>query len=375
MRFTISSTALLSRLQSVSRVIASKNSISILDNILFELQGGKLKVTASDSETTMETAIEVNESDADGQFTVSGKSILDVLREIPEQPISIDVNTETYELKVGYMNGQLSLVGQNPLEYPKTPQIVKDDQLVEISVPASVLLNGISRTQFATDNNEFRATMNGIYFDLTADDLTFVASNGHILVRCKTNKVRSEGKAAFILPKKPALLMKNILPKEDGDVRVMFNSRNAVFIMTDYILTCRLTEGRYPNYNAVIPKNPSNKITIDRLTLIGALKRVAICSMQSGGLIRWTLGNPEFVKMSGQDMDFSFSGEETVPCLYEGVEMEIGFNSMFLIEMLQNIDSEQILIELVDQTRAGIITPIEQDDDEDLLMLLTPMML
>ena len=155
----------------------------------------------------------------------------------------------------------------------------------------------------------------------------------------------------------------------------MFNSRNAVFIMTDYILTCRLTEGRYPNYNAVIPKNPSNKITIDRLTLIGALKRVAICSMQSGGLIRWTLGNPEFVKMSGQDMDFSFSGEETVPCLYEGVEMEIGFNSMFLIEMLQNIDSEQILIELVDQTRAGIITPIEQDDDEDLLMLLTPMML
>lgn len=375
MRFTISSTALLSRLQSVSRVIASKNSISILDNILFELQGGKLKVTASDSETTMETAIEVNESDADGQFTVSGKSILDVLREIPEQPISIDVNTETYELKVGYMNGQLSLVGQNPLEYPKTPQIVKDDQLVEISVPASVLLNGISRTQFATDNNEFRATMNGIYFDLTADDLTFVASNGHILVRCKTNKVYSEGKAAFILPKKPALLMKNILPKEDGDVRVMFNSRNAVFIMTDYILTCRLTEGRYPNYNAVIPKNPSNKITIDRLTLIGALKRVAICSMQSGGLIRWTLGNPEFVKMSGQDMDFSFSGEETVPCLYEGVEMEIGFNSMFLIEMLQNIDSEQILIELVDQTRAGIITPIEQDDDEDLLMLLTPMML
>lgn len=375
MRFTISSTALLSRLQSVSRVIASKNSISILDNILFELQGGKLKVTASDSETTMETAIEVNESDADGQFTVSGKSILDVLREIPEQPISIDVNTETYELKVGYMNGQLSLVGQNPLEYPKTPQIVKDDQLVEISVPASVLLNGISKTQFATDNNEFRATMNGIYFDLTADDLTFVASNGHILVRCKTNKVHSEGKAAFILPKKPALLMKNILPKEDGDVRVMFNSRNAVFIMTDYILTCRLTEGRYPNYNAVIPKNPSNKITIDRLTLIGALKRVAICSMQSGGLIRWTLGNPEFVKMSGQDMDFSFSGEETVPCLYEGVEMEIGFNSMFLIEMLQNIDSEQILIELVDQTRAGIITPIEQDDDEDLLMLLTPMML
>ena len=216
MRFTISSTALLSRLQSVSRVIASKNSISILDNILFELQGGKLKVTASDSETTMETAIEVNESDADGQFTVSGKSILDVLREIPEQPISIDVNTETYELKVGYMNGQLSLVGQNPLEYPKTPQIAKDDQLVEISVPASVLLNGISRSIFATAEDELRPIMNGIYFDITTESLTFVASDGHKLVRNRNYSVRGEYNNAFILPKKPALMLKNILPKDNG---------------------------------------------------------------------------------------------------------------------------------------------------------------
>ena len=375
MKFTISSTALLARLQSVSRVIASKNAISILGNILFELNAGRLKVTASDSETTMETYIDVNESDSDGAFTVSGKSILDVLREIPEQPISIEVNTENYEMKVNYMNGVLSLVGQNPMEYPKTPEIVRDDQVVDVVIPAPVLLNGIAKTQFATDNNEFRATMNGIYFDMTGEDITFVASNGHILVRCKTNKVQSDGKSAFILPKKPALLMKNILPKEENDVKVTFNSRNAVFAMSDYVLTCRLTEGRYPNYNSVIPKNPTNKITIDRATLLGALRRVSICSLQSGGLIRWTLGNADFIKMSGQDFDFSFSGEETVPCSYEGVEMEIGFNSSFLIEMLQNMDSDQILIELVDQTRAGIITPVEQEADEDLLMLLTPMML
>ena len=363
MKFTISSTALLARLQSVSRVIASKNAISILDNILFELNAGKLKVTASDSETTMETYIDVNESDCDGAFTVSGKSILDVLREIPEQPISIEVNTETFEMKVNYMNGVLSLVGQNPLEYPKTPEIVRDDQVVDIVIPAPVLLNGIAKTQFATDNNEFRATMNGIYFDITTEDITMVASDGHKLVRCKTLAAHGSERAAFILP------------KEENDVKVTFNSRNAVFAMSDYVLTCRLTEGRYPNYNSVIPKNPTNKITIDRGTLLGALRRVSICSLQSGGLIRWTLGNPDFIKMSGQDFDFSFSGEETVPCSYDGVEMEIGFNSSFLIEMLQNMDSEQILIELVDQTRAGIITPLEQEADEDLLMLLTPMML
>lgn len=376
MKFTISSTSILARLQSVSRVIASKNAISILDNILFELNAGKLKITASDSETTMETVIEVNNCDSDGAFAVSGKSILDVLREIPEQPVTIEVNTETYEMKVLYMNGVLNLMGQNPLEYPKTPEIVKDDQVVDITIPSAVLLKGITKTQFATDNNEFRATMNGIYFDITSDDLTFVASNGHILVRLKTAKIESDGKSAFILPKKPALLLKNILPREDADVKITFNSRNAVFAMSDYTLTCRLTEGRYPNYNAVIPKNPTNKITIDRATLLGALKRVSICSIQSGGLIRWTLGNPDKIKMSGQDIDFSFSGEEMVPCLYEGVEMEIGFNSMFLIEMLQNIDSEQIQIELIDQTRAGIITPLDEDENEDdLLMLLTPMML
>lgn len=375
MRFTISSTSLLAHLQSISRVIASKNAISILDNFLFELNDGKLNITASDSETTMKTFVEVNDFDTNGAFAISSKSILDVLREIPEQPINIEVNTENFEIKIEYLNGKLNLIGQNPMEYPKTPEIVKNDDTVEVSIPSSILLNGITKTIFATDNNEYRPTMNGIYFDFTKDDLTVVASNGHILVRSKTTKVKSDGKSAFILPKKPAVLLKNILPKEEDDVTVLFNSRNAVFTMSEYTLICRLTEGRFPNYNAVIPTNAPNKITIDRNTLFGALRRVSICSLQSGGLIRFTIGEKDSIKVSGQEIDFSSSAEEKVPCTYEGVPMEIGFNSSFLIEMLANISAEEVSIELIDQSRAGVITPTVQEENEDLLMLLTPMML
>lgn len=375
MRFTISSTGLLSRLQSISRVIASRNAISILDNFLFELNNGRMKITASDSETTMETFIDVVEFDSNGSFTISGKSMLDALKEIPEQPIAIVVDTNTFEIKIEYMNGVLNLVGQNPLEYPLAPEIQRNEDTVEVSVPSNILLNGISKTLFATDNNECRPTMNGVYFDFTAEDLTIVASNGHILVRYRTASVHTDGKSAFILPKKPATMLRNILPKDEEDVEIVFNSRNAVFTFKDYVMTCRLTEGRYPNYNAVIPNNAPNIITVDRMSLLGALKRVSICSLQSGGLVKFSLNDNSSIMISGQDRDFSSSAEESVGCSYEGSPMEIGFNSPYLIEMLVNILGDNIKIELIDQTRAGIITPVEQEAGEDLLMLLTPMML
>lgn len=375
MRFTISSTGLLAHLQSISRVIASKNAISILDNFLFELNNGRMKVTASDSETTMETFVEVVEYDMNGSFTMSGKNMLDALREIPEQPIAIVVDTNTFEVKIEYMNGVLNLVGQNPFEYPKAPEIANLGDVVEVSIPSGILLNGLSKSLFATDNSECRPTMNGVYFDFTADDLTIVASNGHILVRYRTGNVKSDGKSAFILPKKPAMMLRNILPKEEDDVKVVFNSRNAIFTLKDYVMTCRLTEGRYPNYNAVIPSNVPNVVTIDRASLIGALKRVSICSLQSGGLVKFSLNENNTITVSGQDRDFSSSAEEVVPCTYEGTQMNIGFNSPYLIEMLSNISGEEIKMELMDQTRAGIITPVEQESGENLLMLLTPMML
>lgn len=375
MRFSVSNTVLLAHLQSISRVIASKNAIAILDNFLFELNDGRMKITASDSETTMETFVNVIESDSNGAFTISGKSMLDVLKEIPEQPITINVNTETFEMKIEYMNGELNLIGQNPLEYPKTPQLVKSEDLVEVTIPSSVLYTGLNRTAFASDDNDYHPTMNGVYFDFAKDDLTVVATNGHILVRFKTTQVQSEGKSAFILPKKPVAMLKNVLPKEDCDVKVSFNGRNAVFVLSEYVMTCRLTEGRFPNYNAVIPTNTPNKVSVDRNMFLGALKRVSICSMQSGGLVKLSLNLDNTITVYGQDTDFSSSAEERVPCTYEGVQMEIGFSSSFLIDIISNLPSEEVVIELMDQSRAGVITPGTQEENEDLLMLLTPMML
>lgn len=375
MRFSVSNTVLLAHLQSISRVIASKNAIAILDNFLFELNDGRMKITASDSETTMETFVNVIESDSNGAFTISGKSMLDVLKEIPEQPITINVNTETFEMKIEYMNGELNLIGQNPLEYPKTPQLAKSEDLVEVTIPSSVLYTGLNRTAFASDDNDYHPTMNGVYFDFAKDDLTVVATNGHILVRFKTTQVKSEGKSAFILPKKPVAMLKNVLPKEDCDVKVSFNGRNAVFVLSEYVMTCRLTEGRFPNYNAVIPTNTPNKVSVDRNMFLGALKRVSICSMQSGGLVKLSLNLDNTITVYGQDTDFSSSAEERVPCTYEGVQMEIGFSSSFLIDIISNLPSEEVVIELMDQSRAGVITPGTQEENEDLLMLLTPMML
>jgi len=215
--------------------------------------------------------------------------------------------------------------------------------------------------------------MNGIYFDITTEDITFVASDGHKLVRNKTYKARGNEKAAFILPKKPATLLKNLLPKEQGDVQVGFDDRNAVFTLENYSMTCRLIEGRYPNYNSVIPQNNPHKATIDRAAFISALKRVSVFSSAASSLIKLHL-DINRIQISGQDIDFSTSAEETLMCQYEGTPMSIGFKSTFLIDILNNISCQEVVIELADPSRAGVIVPVEAEDEEDLLMLLMPMM-
>ena len=372
MKFVVSSTALFSRLQAVSRVINSKNALPILDCFLFELQDGTLSITASDSETTMLTTVEVNDSDCDGRFAVTAKTLLDALKEIPEQPLAFDVNMESLEIGVQYQNGKYSLMGQNADEYPQTVDL--SDSAVRVNIEAPVLLNGINRAVFATADDELRPVMNGIYFDITTDDITMVASDGHKLVRCKTLAARGNERAAFILPKKPAALVKNLLGKEIGEVRIEFDERNAVFTLENYRMVCRLIEGRYPNYNSVIPQNNPFKVTVDRMLLIGALRRVSIFSSQASSLIKLRLDENRIV-VSAQDIDFSTSAEEVLACQYEGNPMNIGFKSTFLIDILNNIAAEEVIIELADPSRAGVIVPVEQEENEDLLMLLMPMML
>ncbi len=372
MRFIVSSTTLSTHLQGISRVINSKNALPILDCFLFELRDGLLTVTVSDSETTMTTTLEVVESDTDGRFAITARNLLDALKEIPEQPLTFDIDLKSLEMTVFYQNGQYSLVGQNADEFP-TP-VALGENAVRVGIDAQVLLNGINRAIFATADDELRPVMNGIYFDITTDSITMVASDGHKLVRSKTLAAHGNERAAFILPKKPAVLMKNLLPKEEGPVSIEFDERNAVFTLENYRMVCRLIEGRYPNYNSVIPSNNPNKITIDRQQLLGALRRVSIFSSQASSLVKLCMSADRMV-INAQDIDFSTSAKETLTCQYAGTPMEIGFKSSFLIDILNNIPSDDVLIELADPSRAGVITPIEQEEDEDLLMLLMPMML
>lgn len=372
MNFIVSSAALFSHLQAVSRVINSKNALPILDCFLFELQDGTLSITASDSETTMVTSVEVNESDADGRFAVTAKTLLDALKEIPEQPLSFCINMNTMEITVQYQNGKYSLVGQNADEFPQVTMLSESAVCVELD--AQILLGGINRAVFATADDELRPVMNGIYFDITTDDITMVASDGHKLVRCRTLAAHGNERAAFILPKKPASLIKNLLPREEGNVTIEFDERNAVFTLEKFRMVCRLIEGRYPNYNSVIPQNNPYKIIIDRLMLIGALRRVSIFSSQASSLIKLRM-QENLLVVSAQDIDFSTSAEETLVCQYGGAPMSIGFKSTFLVDILNNISAEEVVIELADPSRAGVIVPVEQEENEDLLMLLMPMML
>lgn len=372
MKFIVSSTSLLSHLQAISRVINSKNTLPIMDCFLFNLQDGTLSITASDTETTMVTSIEVTESDSDGRFAIVARTLLDAMKEIPEQPLTFNLNPNTLEITVQYMNGQYTVMGQNADEYPQPATL--GDNAVHANIPADVLLNGINRALFATADDELRPVMNGIYFDITPDDITMVASDGHKLVRNKNLSVKGSEKAAFILPKKPANLLKNVLTKEENSVSIDFDDRNAVITLEKYRMVCRLIEGRYPNYNSVIPQNNPYKITIDRAVLLSALRRVSVFSSQSSSLVKLRMGDNKLV-ISTQDLDFSTSAEETLVCQYEGNPMSIGFKAPFLIDILNNLPGQDVIIELADPSRAGIIVPAEQEENCDLLMLLMPMML
>lgn len=372
MKFIVSSTSLFSHLQAISRVINSKNSLTILDCFLIEMQDGTLSMTASDNETTLSTSIEVSDYEGEGCFAVSSKTLLEALKEIPEQPLSFQINMDNLEITVEYLNGKYSMMGQNADEYPQAPSL--GDNAVQVTMAADTLLAGVNRCIFATADDELRPVMNGIYFDITTESITLVASDGHKLVRNKTFMARGDEKAAFILPKKPANLLKNLLLKEEGDVQIGFDDKNAMFTMENYRMVCRLIEGRYPNYNSVIPSNNPHKATVDRGSFISALRRVSVFSSQASSLIKLSLSENQ-MKISAQDIDFSTSAEETLACQYDGTNMSIGFKSSFLIDILNNIAAQEVIIELADPSRAGVIVPEQQEDNEDLLMLLMPMML
>ncbi len=374
MKFVVSSTELLSHLSALSRVISSKSTMPILDNFLFQIAEAGLTITASDLESTLITSMELDNIQGDGAIAIPAKLIIDTLKEFPEQPLTFQIDNDSYNVEIFSDNGKYSIMGQSGEDFPELPEL-DEEAASAINVNHVAMKKGIEKTLFATADDELRPVMNGIYIELTPDFMSFVASDAHKLVRYRRADAKSEFESSFILPKKPAGLLKNLLPKEEFDVKLEFDDKNAFFTLTGYKLICRLVEGNYPSYNSVIPTKNPNKMVIDRLNLHNTVKRVSVFSNQASNLIKLNIGENQ-LEVSAQDIDFSISAVERLKCEYEGDEMEIGFKSTFLLEILANISSGDVQVEMSDPTRAGLLLPADKDDeDEDMLMLLMPMMI
>jgi len=355
----------------LAKVIGGKNSLPILDCFLFQVANGEMNITASDSDNILKTSIELTECEGEGEFCIPNRVILDALKELPEQPLEFEIDNESYAIKISYQNGLYNFTAQNAEEYPRTQSV--NDAAHTVSIDAAILIDNISRSIFATANDQLRPVMNGIYFDLTPDSLNIVASDGHKLVRNRNFKLKSETPSSFDLPKKPANLLKNILSKDEGEVTIKFDDKSAEIEFADGTLRCILYEGRYPNYSSVIPENP-NHITVDRKGLLSALRRVLPFASESSQLVRLRM-NGNHMEVSSEDVDFATSAKEQLVCENAGSNMSIGFKGSSLQELLNNLESEQIVFQLADPSRAGVVVPAEQPDQEEVLMLIMPMLL
>ncbi len=374
MKFVVSSTGLLSHLTAISKVISNKSTMPILDNFLFRLSDTGLTITASDSESTLITTLDLDNVEGAGVIAIPAKLLIDTLREFPEQPLTFQIDGTSFGIQIFSENGKYSIVGYDGEDYPQIPE-ADEDSVTTIQVNRQTLLKGIEKTLFATADDELRPVMNGIFVELTPEYMSFVASDAHKLVRYRRSDARSEVQSSFILPKKPAALLRNLLTREDFDVKLQFNDKNAFFKMTNYQLICRLVEGNYPSYNSVIPVNNPNSMVIDRLAFYNTVKRVSVFANQASNLVKLTIGGNQLV-VSAQDIDFSISAVERLSCEYEGDDMEIGFKSTFLQEILSNLPSTDVRLEMSDPSRAGLLLPEEKEvEDEDVLMLLMPMMI
>ena len=372
MRFTVSSSALNSKLNMLAKVIGSKNSLPILDNFLFQVANGEMTITASDSDNIIKSTIALTDCDGEGEFCVANRVILDALKELPEQPLSFDVDTDSYAIKIVYQNGLYNFTGLNAEDYPPTQDM--GDACTTLVLPAQVLIDNINRSLFATASDELRPVMNGIYFDITDGKLALVATDGHKLVRNLIFNIDAETTTSFILPKKPATLLRNSLSKDDSEVMIEFTQRNAEFVFGEYTLICRLIEGRYPNYNAVIPQGNPNELTVDRKSLLSTIKRVLPFASASSQLVRLSI-EPGKLTVSSEDIDFATSAKESILCDYNGMNLNIGFGGNTLLEILNSLDSEEVCLKLADPSRAGVVTPVTQPENQEILMLIMPMIL
>ena len=373
MKFILSSLKLLKAIQALSGVINSSNTLPILDDFLFDINEDELKITASDLETTMTVSIKPDMVEGKGQVTIPARLLIDVMKNFPDIPVSFNIDEATLAIEITTGEGRYKMVGHKSDEFPQVPVIAEPSVW---DIPADVLACGFEKTIFATGSDEIRPIMTGVFMAMSDTCLTFVATDAHKLVRYRRMDVKSDAAASFIVPKKPINQLKNILAgRADEPVHVEFNNTNASFTFGEYKLICRLIEGRYPNYEAVIPTTNPNKLIVDRQLLNAAIKRVAIFSSKATHQIRFKISGQELV-LTAEDLDYSNEAKERLTCNYTGEDMEIGFSSKFFQEMLANLSQTEIQLEMSAPNRAGIITPVDnQNADEDILMLLMPVML
>ena len=370
MKFIVSSSYLLKQLQVLGNVINSSNTLPILDNFLFDLDHNVLTVSASDLETTMSATLEID-SESKGSVAVPAKLLLEILKTFPEQPLTFTVE-ENNTIEISSNSGKYAVAYAPSDEFPKSVNL--DDPSVTL-VPADVLATAISKTIFAAGNDDLRPVMSGVFFQFSPQGLIFVATDAHKLVKYARTDVTASQVADFIMPKKPLNILKNILGTSDAEVKIEYNDSNAAFSFDNYVLMCRLIDGKYPNYEAVIPKENPNKLMIDRSQFLSSVRRVAIFSNKTTHQIRLKIAGAE-LNVSAEDIDYSNKAEERLTCDYQGDDMQIGYNSRFLTEMLTNLQSDMIMLEMSLPNRAGILTPVDGlEEGETVTMLVMPVML
>ena len=372
MKFIVSSSLLLKNLQSIIGVINTSNTLPILDDFLFDLKDDTLTITSSDLETTMSVTLKPDKALQNGSIAIPAKILVDTLKTFADIPVSFTINEDNQGIEISAGDGKYKLAGHKSDEYPRIPSL---ESTTSIELTSSLLSQAINKTLFATGNDELRLVLSGVFCELSPEDITFVATDAHKLVKYKRTDAKSNESASFILPKKPLNLLRNIISGQDMPVSIEYNRTNAFFSFQNIHLVCRLIDGKYPNYDAVIPTENPNKLTIDRNALLTTIRRVAIFANQSTHQVRFKLSGKELV-LSSEDLDFSKESKDRLTCDYEGDDLEIGFNSKFLIEMLNNIDTDEVRLEMSAPNRAGILLPVNQENkNEDILMLVMPVML
>jgi DNA polymerase-3 subunit beta len=370
MKFIVSTSTLLKHVSAISGVVPSNPMIPILENFLFEIKDGKLSITASDLQTAIIMTLDV-EADEDGQIAVPAKMLLDTLKNLPEQPVTFNIDHSSYSIEISSDNGRYKLLGENAADFPKVPQMGFSDR---VELMTNIMAEAIGYTLFATSTDEMKPAMNGVFFSVDANKANFVASDSHRLIRYTRNDVTSERPASMIIHRKALSLLKASLPSVNYPLTLEFNDSNAIFSFNNVKMTCRLIDERFPDYENVIPRNNDNHLVLTRQEILGTLKRLAIYANKSTNQVRFLLAGNE-LKVSAEDLNFSNEATERVFCEHDGGDIEIGFNAKLLIEMLNNIQSEKVIMQLSEPGRAGLLVPREIDPDEDLIMLVMPIML